>query len=566
MKLVNIKHTFLLGSLAFGFMQCTVHTSSSKPKTAITNNKISTHTQPVKKKNNTTNKVVNLPPKSAGTTPVKEKIASRSSTNSLSIPPKNEAYKTENNKRNSVQLPTIKREFRAVWIASVANINWPSRGNFSTEGQKSEAIKLLNMLQKANFNAVIFQIRPSADALYKSNHEPWSYFLTGKTGKAPSPYYDPLEFWIEEAHKRGMEIHVWLNPYRAHHTVAGAVTGESMVHKMGNKIVRLKNGMYWMDPADETVQNHVSTVVKDIVKRYNIDAIHIDDYFYPYKDYNGGADFPDHISWANYQKRGGMLSRPDWRRANINQFIKRLHTEIKREKSFVKFGISPFGIWKPGYPAGIKGSSQYDELFADAKLWLNEGWCDYFSPQLYWKDGGAQSFSELLKWWQQENYKQIHLWPGLNTVALKGVTDRTEEISSQIELTRTIVPKSPGAIHYSMDGLSKSPAMLQKVAQKYSDAALPPLSPWIPSIQMTAPRMSVQTAGNQYKVSWNKSDDAFRWILFAQYGTQWEYTIFTKNEIMAHYPKEKNGQALKGFALKKINRLAEESEATFWMP
>ncbi|VDH05930.1 glycoside hydrolase family 10 protein [Bergeyella zoohelcum] len=566
MKLVNIKHTFLLGSLAFGFMQCTVHTSSSKPKTTTTNNKISTHTQPVKKKNNTTNKVVNLPPKSAGTTPVKEKIASRSSTNSLSIPPKNEAYKTENNKRNSVQLPTIKREFRAVWIASVANINWPSRGNFSTEGQKSEAIKLLNMLQKANFNAVIFQIRPSADALYKSNYEPWSYFLTGKTGKAPSPYYDPLEFWIEEAHKRGMEIHVWLNPYRAHHTAAGAVTEESMVHKMGNKIVRLKNGMYWMDPADEAVQNHVSTVVKDIVKRYNIDAIHIDDYFYPYKDYNGGADFPDHTSWTNYQKRGGTLSRPDWRRANINQFIKRLHTEIKREKSFVKFGISPFGIWKPGYPAGIKGSSQYDELFADAKLWLNEGWCDYFSPQLYWKDGGAQSFSELLKWWQQENYKQIHLWPGLNTVALKGVADRTEEISSQIELTRTIVPKSPGAIHYSMYGLLKSPAMLQKVAQKYSDAALPPLSPWIPSIPMTAPKMSVQTAGNQYKVSWNKSDDAFHWVLFAQYGTQWEYTILTKNEIMAHYPKEKNGQALKGFALKKINRLAEESEATFWMP
>lgn len=244
-------------------------------------------------------------------------------------------------------LPTVNREFRAAWVATVANINWPSRNNLSVEQQKQEAVQMLDMLKDANFNAVIFQARPSADALYKSDLEPWSYFLTGKIGKAPSPYYDPLEFWISEAHKRGMELHVWLNPYRAHHTTGGAVTGESMATKMSGDTYRLRNGMYWMDPTSDRVQNHVSAVIKDLVKRYDLDAVHIDDYFYPYREYNGGADFPDSRTWAAYKNSGGDLSKADWRRANVNKFIKRIHDEIKAEKPYVKFGISPFGIWNP---------------------------------------------------------------------------------------------------------------------------------------------------------------------------------------------------------------------------
>ena len=250
----------------------------------------------------------------------------------------------------SFTLPSVNREFRAAWIATVANINWPSKNSLSTQQQKDEAIKILDLLKDANFNAVIFQARPSSDAFYKSDIEPWSYFLTGTIGKAPVPYYDPLEFWITEAHKRGMELHVWLNPYRAHHTTGGPVTEASMVKKMPEQTVRLRNGMYWMDPSDEKVQDHTSKVIKDLVKRYDIDAVHIDDYFYPYREYNGGADFPDSRTWSAYQKSGGNLSKADWRRANVNRFIKRIHDEIKAEKSYVKFGISPFGIWKPGYP------------------------------------------------------------------------------------------------------------------------------------------------------------------------------------------------------------------------
>src|SRR5690606_18115398 len=223
----------------------------------------------------------------------------------------------------TAKLPQVPREFRAAWIATVANINWPSKNNLSTDQQKAEAIRLLDMLKDNNFNAVIFQVRPSADALYNSPYEPWSYFLTGQIGKAPSPYYDPLEFWVEEAHKRGLELHVWLNPYRTHHSNGGAVTSQSMVHRASDHVVRLKNGMYWFDPADQRTQDHAAAVVNDIVKRYDIDGVHFDDYFYPYASYNGGADFPDNKTWNAYRNAGGTLSRADWRRHNVNKFIER---------------------------------------------------------------------------------------------------------------------------------------------------------------------------------------------------------------------------------------------------
>src|SRR5690606_1108648 len=364
--------------------------------------------------------------------------------------------KTAVEERLKIDLPEVNREFRAAWIASVANINWPSSRNLSTEQQKAEVIQILNQLKENNFNAVIFQARPSADALYDSPYEPWSIFLTGENGKAPSPYYDPLEFWIEECHKRGMELHVWLNPYRAHHTNGGKVGSSSMVNKMPQNIVRLANGMYWFDPAKKSTQDHASKIVNDIVKRYDIDGIHFDDYFYPYASYNNGKDFPDNDSWNEYLKNGGNLSRADWRRENVNQFIKRIYTEIKSEKNWVKFGISPFGIWKSGVPYGVSGLSQYDELYADAKLWLNEGWIDYFTPQLYWPvDSPKQNFSSLLQWWESENTHNRHLWPGLNTVEIKS-PDKPAEIVRQIEITRQLVPNSAGVAHWSMAGLNST--------------------------------------------------------------------------------------------------------------
>lgn len=462
-----------------------------------------------------------------------------------------------------VQLPEINREFRAAWIASVANINWPSRRNMSTAEQKAEAIQILNQLQDNNFNAVILQVRPSADALYNSPFEPWSIFLTGETGKAPHPYYDPLEFWIEEAHKRGMELHAWLNPYRAHHSNGGRVNAASLVNKMSNDVLRLKNGMHWFDPSKKSTQNHASNVVMDIVKRYDVDGIHFDDYFYPYASYNGGADFPDHASWQEYLRNGGNLSKADWRRENVNLFIKRIYAEIKAEKNWVKFGISPFGIWKSGVPYGVAGLSQYDELYADAKLWLNEGWIDYFTPQLYWPvDAPKQNFSALLQWWESENTHKRHLWPGLNTVEIKA-NDKPREIIRQIELTRQLVPKSAGVAHWSMAGLNTQMLNSLKTGP-YQTKALVPKSPWLIPILKEKPTLNWVNQSNSIEASWHcncqKNTTVKHWLLYLQYGDEWVTEILEGNIHSKKLKEFHQGKKLKTIAIQSVDRLGNESE------
>ncbi|HSO78420.1 MAG TPA: family 10 glycosylhydrolase, partial [Bacteroidales bacterium] len=253
----------------------------------------------------------------------------------------------------SGRTPSAEREFRAAWVATVANINWPSKPGLPVADQKREALELLDLLYKNHFNAVVFQVRPHTDAMYKSELEPWSYYLTGEQGMAPDPYYDPLEFWIEEAHKRGIELHAWLNPYRAHHPAGGEVTETSIVKKHPELVIKLEQGYWWMDPAKQGTQDHSYNVVMDLVRRYDLDGIHFDDYFYPYPDYNNFKDFPDDESWQAYLAGGGKLSRGDWRREAVNTFIERLYKGIKAEKPYVKFGLSPFGIWQPFNPPAI---------------------------------------------------------------------------------------------------------------------------------------------------------------------------------------------------------------------
>ncbi|MFC4688446.1 glycoside hydrolase family 10 protein [Epilithonimonas pallida] len=460
----------------------------------------------------------------------------------------------------TITLPEIKREFRGAWIASVANINWPSKNNLSVEQQKQEAIQLLNLLADLNFNAVILQIRPSADALYKSPHEPWSYFLTGQIGTAPYPEYDPLEFWIEESHKRGLEFHAWLNPFRAHHSNGGQITSESMVKKSPDNIVKLKNGMYWFDPADDRTQEQASKVVKDIVSRYDVDGIHFDDYFYPYAEYNGGKDFPDYKSWSVYQQSGGTLSRADWRRANVNKFVKRIYDEIKAQKNDVKFGISPFGIWKPGFPAGIKGSSQYDELYADAKLWLNQGWIDYFTPQLYWPiESSGQSFPLLLQWWSEENIKGRHLWPGLNTVAIKS-PNPVAEIAGQIDVSRQILKKDAGAVHWSIAGISKNYSMQQELkANSYKEKALFPETAWLTSKELPELDVTWKKQSNNITVTWNKESEALSYVIYQKYGNNWQTEILSPEIISKNIASESNGKKLSTIVVRSVNKLGKLS-------
>ncbi|WP_323027331.1 family 10 glycosylhydrolase [Gelidibacter japonicus] len=462
--------------------------------------------------------------------------------------------------------PFVMREFRAAWIATVANINWPSKPGLTTQQQQDEAIKLLDFLKAHHYNAVIFQARPQADALYHSPLEPWSYFLTGEVGKAPSPWYDPLQFWIEAAHDRGMELHVWLNPYRAHHTTSGAVAPKSLVKTKPELMVGLKNGMWWMDPSKPATQEHASAVVMDILKRYDVDGIHFDDYFYPYASYNGGQDFPDTESYQNYLKSGGKLSKPDWRRAAVNRFVKRIYQEIKAEKPEVKFGISPFGIWRPGYPQSITGMDQYNELYADAKLWLNEGWIDYFTPQLYWKiDQVGQSFPVLLSWWETENTQNRHLWPGLR-IDYGGDAANVDETINQIMLTRGMAAESKGTAHWSISPLLKYPNLSKALVEgPYKKQALVPASPWLNDKLPDAPVVDALINGDKVVVSWNhaESSSVFNWVVFYKYADSWEYIILdkTKNsfELSLYLDELESRDLLTSIGVTAVNKSGNQS-------
>ena len=288
-----------------------------------------------------------------------------------------------------------KREFRAAWIQSV-------NGQFCgmpTEKLKQNLIGQLNSLQKAGINAIIFQVRPEADALYASRLEPWSRFLTGVQGKAPEPYWDPMQFMIDECHKRGMEFHAWINPYRTKTTLKSELAPNHVYNIHPEWFVTYGDQLYF-DPALPESRRHICMVVSDIVSRYDVDAIHMDDYFYPYPI--KGKDFPDDASFARFG--GGFSNKGDWRRSNVNVLIKKLHETIREIKPWVKFGVSPFGIYRneSSDPLGskTKGLQNYDDLYADVLLWAREGWIDYNIPQIYWHIGHpVADYETLVKWW-----------------------------------------------------------------------------------------------------------------------------------------------------------------------
>ncbi|TAH02236.1 MAG: hypothetical protein EAZ16_10165, partial [Sphingobacteriales bacterium] len=298
-----------------------------------------------------------------------------------------------------------KYEFRAAWIATVDNIDWPTKGNYNTALQKKEYIDLLDMHQRNGLNAVIVQIRPATDAFYPSPYEPWSEWLTGKQGTPPSPYYDPLQFMIDEAHKRGLEFHAWCNPYRAVFNIDKSSIAPTHITRLHPEWFLTYGDKKYFDPGNKEAQKFVVKVIEDVVKRYNIDAIHFDDYFYPYRIKD--KEFPDAGSYAQYSNG---LSKDDWRRSNVDSVIIMLSRAIKKENKYCRFGISPFGVWrnadKDADGSNTKaGQTNYDDLYADILLWLKKGWIDYVAPQLYWEFGhSAAPYEVLIDWWSTHSY------------------------------------------------------------------------------------------------------------------------------------------------------------------
>lgn len=434
------------------------------------------------------------------------------------------------NADTSCVAPALRREFRGVWVATVSNIDWPSKPDLSTADQKAELLAILDQARANHLNAVILQVRPAADALYRSSLEPWSEYLTGRQGRAPSPAWDPLAFAVEESHKRGLELHAWFNPYRARHPSAKGPLSKRHLANAAPSLVKKYGTHLWMDPGESAVRKRTLRVVLDVVKRYDVDGVHLDDYFYPYKERtsDGTTEFPDARSWKKYQKAGGALSRDDWRRENVSTLIRDLNEQIHKVKPWVKFGISPFGIWRPGYPETIKGFDAYEQLYADSKLWWVNNWVDYFTPQLYWTIAKPeQSFAVLMRWWGEQNPSR-HLWPGLYTSRVREATTAgnglapsnawtASEIIAQIDSIRGF-DRASGEVHFSMKAFLKDQGGVasQLQARTYADMAVVPPSPWLSKHAPSTPAVRVKrnsaTDGLTLTISLPKGEAA-RWFV-----------------------------------------------------
>lgn len=368
-----------------------------------------------------------------------------------------------------------KREFRGAWLHVIGQSQWMNK---NVAQQKEYIDQQLDLLQQAGCNAVIFQVRPTADALYISELEPWSYWLTGKRGKAPSPLWDPMEYAIGASHKRGMEFHAWLNPYRVTSNAKETLSSDHVCNKEPHRFIKF-NGQTFFDPAYPENREHICEVVKDIVRRYDVDGIHIDDYFYPYPA--NGKKFENDD--ASYKKFGKGMERNAWRRHNVDLLIEQLYGTIKEEKEWVRFGVSPFGIWrnKKNDPRGSESSGlqNYDDLYADVLLWAEKGWIDYLAPQLYWTlDLKAAPSRHLAQWWN-DHCHGVDVYIGQDvqrtmTNADPGNND-TNELDTKVKLSRRL-PNVKGNVWWHGYWVTENlKGVADSLALKYqSTIALPP--------------------------------------------------------------------------------------------
>lgn len=407
-----------------------------------------------------------------------------------------------------------KREFRAAWIASVANLDWPkpeSRGN--SEAQKADLIVLLDNLQRSGINAVLLQIRPECDALYASPSEPWSYWLTGAQGQPPDPYYDPLEFAIAEAHRRGMEFHAWFNPFRAARSTGSyplASTHVSVKHPEWILTFGRIN-LKMLDPGRADVREYVARVVADVVRRYDVDGVHFDDYFYPYPAKTMTPPFPgivneDRKTFSSESRGSGDLA--DWRRENVNILVRMVRDSIRAVKPLVKFGISPFGIWKNGVPSAVSGLGAYEEIYCDAMAWLREGTVDYLAPQFYWQVGGEQDYATLLGWWSDSaRVYGRHLYSGMAAYKIAGAGWTAEELPRQMQINRTTRGVQGEVFFRATAGVSDNPRGFTDSlrANYYRYRALLPAMGWKDSIPPLPPRgiHVARLSRNGHEIQWD---------------------------------------------------------------
>lgn len=421
-----------------------------------------------------------------------------------------------------------KRELRAAWIASVENIDWPQKGVVTPEAQKQSFTDMLDDLAKMGMNAVVVQVKPTADAFYPSEYGPWSEYLTGVQGQDPG--YNPLAFMIEEVHKRNMEFHAWFNPYRI-----------SMKDNIGNLVanhparqhpdwVVSYGGKLYYDPGVPGVKDFVIGSIMEVVKGYDIDAVHMDDYFYPYVV--DGKDFPDDATYQTYG--AGFTNKGDWRRDNVNRLVHELSDSIKQEKSFVKFGISPFGVWRniADDPTGsdtTAGQRNYDDLYADTRTWIKQGWIDYITPQIYWNFGfTAAAYEKLIDWWTKETQgTNVHLYIGHAVYKIDANNEAwalPDELPNQLKYNLNFEGVK-GSMHFSTKDLLRNPLGIKDrlTTESYKLPALIPAMPWMDASAPEKPNLtSVSQAADGINLSWSDAagSDAAYYVIYRFDGTE----------------------------------------------
>lgn len=415
-----------------------------------------------------------------------------------------------------------KREFRAAWIATVSNIDFPSKPGLPAIQQQQEFINRLDQLKYLGCNAVIVQIRPAADAFYDSNFEPWSRFLTGKQGQPPFPYYDPLKFMIEQTHLRNMEFHAWFNPFRALTDSRKNPNPPDHVTKKHPDWVVNYDGKALLNPGIPEAREYVIRVIMDVVKRYDIDGVHLDDYFYPYRV--AGLEFNDAKAYNQYGD--GYTNKDDWRRNNVNLFVSALNTNIKQVKPHIKFGISPFGVWRnqskdPEGSPTRGGQTNYDDLYADVLLWMRKGWIDYCLPQLYWEHGHRLvAFEVLMPWWDIHGYGR-HVYYGLGAYRMLGnpssAWQGTKELMWQLRDIR-YKTAHPGYAFYSISNFDKIKAPVKDSIHEFNKfIALPPVMKWLDSIPPAPPIVRAIPSSEGTLLKWdpiNPKNELQRYVVY----------------------------------------------------
>lgn len=419
------------------------------------------------------------------------------------------------------------QEFRAAWVATVYNIDWPSRAGMSADAQKGEMNAIIQKAAELNLNALIVQVRPCSDALYASSYDPWSQWLTGTCGGHPG--YDPLQYMCQAAHSYGIEIHAWFNPFRALGNVNQS-TAANHITRQRPDLIRRSGSQLWADPGNPDAASRAMKTIMEVVKKYDIDGIHLDDYFYPYPlpgQKWSASQFDDNATFRKY----GSGNKTEWRRKNIDNFVKELYGNVKGEKPWVRVGISPFGIWRPGTPSGIEaGIDAYEQLAADSRKWLANGWLDYLAPQLYWRcEPQKQSFPHLLQWWRAQSSSRP-VFPGIASARIKSSEDpsRTSgEIINQMQYTRQLHKSKKeynGMIFWSMKSLmSNKDGICQKMKQIFTAPALPTAMPWSGSNPPSKPKIFAANRPEGISLYWQANDSkARKWVVQAKYGSKWK--------------------------------------------